>query len=142
MAKAAFDGLIEMIDDLRRMPTEIEKAASWHVQEAAETMASEVRGEYPTVTGHLERGIKVTRVNAFRAVVRSTARHAYIYERGTVARRWASGKGTGKMPAANVFIPAAIKARRHMTEQLVRVVESQTVRGMTGRLTVQERGGD
>ena len=144
MAKPAFDGLIEMIDDLRRMPTEIEKAASWHVQEAAETMASEVRGEYPTVTGNLARGVRVTRVNAFRAIVRSTARHAWLYEKGSVARRHASGK-VGRQDArgdAEVFIPAAIKARQHMTEQLVRVVESQTVRGMTGRLTVQERGGD
>ena len=142
MAKPAFDGMIEMIDDLRRMPTEVEKAASWHVQEAAETMASEVRGEYPTVTGNLVRGVKVTRINAFRAVVRSTARHSSLYERGTVERKHASGKGVGKMPKPDptVFIPAAIKARRHMTEQLVRVVEAQTVHGMTGRLTVRDDG--
>ena len=46
------------------------------------------------------------------------------------------------MPPANVFIPAAIKARAHMVEQLMRVVAKQTVPGMTGRLDVTERGRD
>jgi hypothetical protein len=138
----AFHGMSALIDDLRRMPTRIEQEASWHVHNAADTMAAEVRAEYPEVTGHLKRGIKVQRVNAFRAVVKSTARHAFIYERGTVERSHASGKSVGAMPPANVFIPAAIKARRHMTEQLIRVVESQTVRGMTGRLNVKDDGRD
>lgn len=138
----AFHGMTALIDDLRRMPTTIERDASIHVHAAADVMASEVRNEYAVRTGKLQSGVKVTRVNAFRAIVRSTARHAHIYERGSVERQHASGKGVGAMPPANVFIPAAIKARAHMVEQLKRTVASQTVRGMTGRLDVQERGRD
>jgi hypothetical protein len=46
------------------------------------------------------------------------------------------------MPPANVFIPAAIKARRQMVERLTRLIERQTVRGMTGRLEVKDDGRD
>lgn len=136
----AFHGMSALLEGLRRMPSKIEAEAAWHVENAAETMAAEVRNEYPEVSGALERGIKVVHENAFRAVVKSTSKHAMLYERGTVERMRASGGSTGKMPPANVFIPAAIKARAHMVEQLINVVESQTVPGMTGTLEVTEKG--
>lgn len=137
-----FHGMSALIEDLRRMPTAIEAEASHHVHDAADIMVAELNNEYAEVTGHLKRGIRTTRVNAFRAIVRSTARHAVIYERGTAMRMHASGKSVGAMPKANVFIPAAIKSRRQMTERIVDVVERQQVRGMTGRLTVRETSGD
>jgi hypothetical protein len=138
----AFHGMSALLEGLRRLPTAVEREASWHVHEAADTMAAEVRNEYAVVTGKLQSGVKVQRVNAFRAVVKSTARHAALYERGTVARHHASGKSVGAMPKANVFIPAAIKARAAMVEALIRVVAQQTVPGMTGRLDVTESGRD
>ncbi len=137
---AAFTGMVELIDGLRRLPTQIEAEASHFVREAAETMAAEVRNEYGVKTGALVRGVKVTHENPFRSVVKSTSKLAMIYERGSVERHWASGKSTGKMPGANVFIPAAIKARAQMVENLKKTVEQQTVPGMTGRLDVTERG--
>jgi hypothetical protein len=139
---SAFPGLTELIEDLGRLPSRIEADASVIIHEAADIMATEVRNEYPEVTGALDRGVKVERVNPFRARVKSTARHAYLYERGSVERMWASGKKTGSMPPANVFIPAAIKARRQMVERLTRLIERQTVRGMTGRLEVKDDGRD
>ena len=142
MAREAFHGMSALLEGLRRMPDAIEAEASHHIHAAADTMAAEVINEYAEVTGKLRAGIRVRRDNAFRATVRSTARHAFIYERGTTARMWATGKSTGTMPKANVFIPAAIKARAQMIEQLKRVVRAQHVPHMTGTLDVVERGRD
>lgn len=136
----AFTGMAALLEGLRRLPTQIEAEASHFVHEAAETMAAEVRNEYGVKTGNLVGHVTVTHENPFRSTVKSTARHALMYERGTVERHWAQGKSTGAMPKGNVFIPAAIKARAQMVENLTRVVERQTVPGMTGRLDVTERG--
>ena len=138
----AFHGLSALLEDLRRMPTALESAASELVHTAADTMHAEVVNEYPEVTGNLESHVTVVRVNAYRAEVRSTAKHALLYERGSVERMHASGKSVGAMPKANVFIPAAIKARRHMERQIIKAVESYTVRGMSGRLAVKDDGRD
>src|SRR5678815_2941377 len=100
----AFPGLAALIDGLRRMPTAIEQDAAVLVDQAGQTMAAELAGEYPSVSGDLQRGIRVVRENAFRVTVKSTSKHAFIYERGTVERFHASGKSVGAMPRANVFI--------------------------------------
>lgn len=138
-----FTGMAALIAGLERLPTQLEHEASIHINNAADTMAAEIRNEYPEVTGNLRKGVKVIRVNAFVAQVKNTARHAEIYERGTVRRFTAdTGANRGTMPAGNVFIPAAIKARAHMDEQLIKAVERSKVPGMTGQLDVVERGGD
>lgn len=142
MATHAFSGMADLIEDLRRMPTAVESAASTLIHTAADTMHAEVLGEYAEVTGDLKAHVTVVQINAFRAQVKSTSRHASLYERGTVERQHASGKKVGKMPKANVFIPAAIKARRHMVTEMIRVIESYPVRGMTGRLELKDDGRD
>lgn len=136
-----FDGMAELIADLERLPQELQREASFYVQTAAETMAAEVRNEYPEHTGNLRRGVKVDRQTDLRAQVRSTAKHATLYERGTV-QRFTAGKGAnrGTMPAGNVFIPAAVKSRAQMVDRLVGLVRRSKVRGMTGTLDVVPRG--
>ena len=137
-----FTGMAALIEGLQRMPTALEHEASAAVTDAADTMYAEVINEYAEVTGNLKQHVRVIRDNAFRNTVKSTAKHAHIYERGSVERHHATGKSVGSMPKANVFIPAAIKARHAMRQRLIRAVESQTVPGMTGRLQVIDRGDD
>ncbi len=141
MATDGFDGMAELIADLERLPQELQREGSFFVQTAAETMASEARNEYPVKDGDLARGVKVDRQTDLRAQVKNTAKHATLYERGTI-QRFTAGKGAnrGTMPAGNVFIPAAVKARSQMVDRLVGLVKRSKVRGMTGTLDVVPRG--
>jgi hypothetical protein len=143
MAEEGFSGMAALIEGLRRLPTQLEHEASTHIETAADTMVAELLNEYPEVTGNLKKGVKKERVNSFFIRVKNTSRHAELYERGTVQRFTAgTGANRGTMPAANVFIPAAIKARRHMDEQILQSVRRAKVPGMTGTLDVVETGGD
>jgi hypothetical protein len=143
MADEGFSGMAALIEGLRRLPTQLEQDASTHIHTAAETMVAELDNEYPEVTGALKRGVKIERVNAFFVRVKNTARHAELYERGTVQRFTADkGANRGTMPAGKVFIPAAIKARAKMDADIIQSVRRAKVPGMTGTLDVVETGGD
>ncbi len=113
--------------------------ASKIVEATANGVASQVRQNYPIgPTGNLVRGVNVTHFEhgkvAAGAIVKSTAKHAWIFEKGTKVRAsaggWATGRGSrkgnragnrGAMPEApegQKMIPVVVRARRRMFEQL------------------------
>lgn len=132
--KLTWRGLQELITALRAIPEELAAEAQREVIRAANETAAAIRDAYPIGPGddeheggNLKKGVKVVEKNAGRwgaaAQVRSTARHARIFESGTQARHTALGYNRGPMPAANIFVPAMIRRRRELHGALIAIVE-------------------
>lgn len=119
------NGLTELYRDLRRLPTDLADEAGTIVIAHAELAERQIETGYPEgPTGNLRRGV-TTEKNRSKfgssAIVRSRAKHAFIFEKGTVGRRTSKGYNRGRMPEANVaqqMIPKVIRARRRMVEAL------------------------
>jgi hypothetical protein len=121
------NGLTDLMAELRNLPPELVREAGVIVHAQAEAAFREIFAAYPVKTGNLREHLRLHLAGdavSATARVRNTARHAYIYERGTPAeRRHSSGKSTGRMPAGRVFIPIAIQRRRIMLAALIDLVE-------------------
>jgi hypothetical protein len=121
------DGLGALREALKRLTPDLVHEAGVIVEAQAEAAMREIGAAYPTgPTGNLKRGLRVGLAFARESAsarVRNTARHASIFEYGTGARRQASGRSTGTMPAGRVFIPIAIQRRRIMLAALIDLVE-------------------
>jgi len=123
-------GLESFKQELRNLPAELTGEASNIVIEAAKATERETKGAYPHVTGNLQRGVTTT-VEAIgrggvSARVKSNARHAHLFEKGTGVRRTHAGANRGKMPEApesQQMIPIAIRARRQMYVKLIDMVQ-------------------
>ncbi len=115
---------------LKNLPKDLTTEASDIVVNHAEKAGSQIASVYDRVhkTGNLRRGLKIQKAPAATfhavAVVRSTSPHAWLYEHGTQGRiRYYKLASRGPMPGANVFVPAVIRERRAMVDDLVRMVE-------------------
>lgn len=134
--KLMLSGFEELKAALRQLPQHLAAEAGGIVTAHAESAATRVRAAYAEHrhTGNLERGVKVDRVvveNAGAAArVRSTARHAFIFENGTQARHTGLGWNRGAMPPGHVFVPIAIRERAAMVDELIAMVERE---GLTVR---------
>jgi len=123
-------GLQEFKNALHNLPAELTGEASNIVIEAAKSAERDTRAAYPRVTGNLQRGVSTT-VEAIgrggvSARVKSNARHAHLFEKGTGVRRTHAGANRGKMPKApesQQMIPIAIRARRQMYVKLIDMVQ-------------------
>jgi hypothetical protein len=120
------DGLAELRAALKQLPPDLVREAGVIVEAQAGTAMREMAGAYPTGgTGNLRSNLRVTRAfhtESASARVTNRAKHASIFEYGTGARRWASGKSTGTMPPGRVFIPIAMQRRRIMLAALIDLV--------------------
>jgi hypothetical protein len=152
-------GLGELIRALQSLPDELQREADGVVQIAAETTANDVRNAYfkaqKTATkwgrlrddaGALANGVVIRRPRdgrkGSRAQVKSTAKHAHLYEFGTVQRFLSSnGANRGTMPPQPVFIPAAIRNRKWMVAKLTEIVNGKRLPGTQGSADVRERAG-
>jgi len=125
-SRLVFDGLAELREQLRNLPSDLTAEATHEVEGAANGAAAEIKRAYPVRTGNLRDGVIVTHVNqgkyAAGALVKNTSKHAFIFENGTQTRHNDLGANRGAMPPGNVFIPAAIRARRLMYEKLKAIV--------------------
>ena len=134
-----WDGLAELYDALRNLPADLTAEAANIVEATANAAAYEIRSAYPVFTGNLRDGVLVTKFEKGRyfagAIVKNTAKHAWIYENGTAARHYFTDSGarhaTGAMPAGHVFIPIVMKHRRRMYEQFAALLERH---GITARI--------
>lgn len=126
-ARFVFAGLEELKTALRALPDDLTGEASNIVEGAANGAAAAIKRDYARgPTGNLIGGVYVTHFSRGRfsagAIVKSAAKHAWIYENGTQARHYFTARGvrhpTGAMPPGHVFIPAMIRARRRMYELL------------------------
>lgn len=150
MAEEGFKGMPELIRALEKLPKEISGEAANIVHETANSMALDVRTEYPYDDGQLRSGVIVEEMTlsqydvlstgrTLRWKVRSKAPHAHLYEYGTVERfHNRTGKSTGTMPAKPTFIPIAQRHRRRMFERLSQLLRRARVTGMTGSMDLVE----
>jgi len=131
-ASVRWAGLDELVDALRHLPADLTGEAGHIVEGIANAAAGDIRSAYPSVTGNLRDHVYVTHFEAGRfgvgAIVKNTAKHAWIYENGTAARHYyteATGakKAVGAMPAGHVFIPTMMRHRRRMYQQLADLLE-------------------
>jgi hypothetical protein len=125
--RLVFSGLDQLKAALRSLPANLAGESAKLVEGAANGAAVTIRGNYAAHrrTGNLQNHVVVEKkaTGPFGAayVVKSTARHAVLFEHGTQARHWSGGKNTGVMPPApptHAFIPAVIRKRRQMYDQL------------------------
>jgi hypothetical protein len=123
-ARVTFEGLDELRDALRQLPSELVQEASGIVQRAADNAAQDIRANYQAHrrSGNLAEHVKVVpmSVGQFGAgvEVRSTAKHAHLYEDGTQARHTSIGANRGSMPPGHAFRPPAIRRRKSMYDAL------------------------
>jgi hypothetical protein len=127
--KFVFAGLSELKSDLQHLPETLVGEGVHLVEGAANATAVDVKRDYPVVTGNLRDHVVVDPVQhsagGVRATVRSTARHAHLFEYGTQARHTSIGANRGAMPPGHIFVPAAQRQRRVMVQQLIELVRSQ-----------------
>lgn len=116
-------------DALRRLPEELQQEADVVVEAHAMEAARAVQQGYPEgPTGNLKRGVttEINRSKFYAAgIVKSRAKHAFIFEKGTQRRQTAKGYNRGAMPEASEperAIPKFIRIRARMTRALVDVV--------------------
>lgn len=120
------DGLAELRAELRRLPKKLRDDAEVIVDNAAKGAAGEIRVGYEQHRSSGELADKVELITdlpgeggAFAgAIVQNTSKLAYIFEHGTQARHNALGANRGSMPAAHIFIPAMIRWRATMYDNI------------------------
>lgn len=130
-AGVLINGLAELQELLRNLPEALwregevivvsEAMAAYHEMDAATPeVSSNLRGRLTIDTSTSGRGRP-------RAQVKNRAPHAWLWEHGSKGARtgpfgWGN-TGTGVMPAANKYIPAAIRHREAMRDKLIAMVE-------------------
>jgi hypothetical protein len=118
-------GLAELRAALRQLPQEMTDEAATIVDAHARLAESQIKQNYPQgPTGNLRRGVTRDHYKSgftARAIVKSRAKHASIFENGTQTRRTANGANRGRMPAppeSQRMIPVVIRRRKAMVEAL------------------------
>jgi len=131
-----FTGLDELKEALQSLPADLAEDAASYVEAAAYGAEREVRQVYEAHehSGNLARRLSITTDTSdygASARIKSAGFHAWMFENGTQARHWKSGKGTGAMwgktsqPPTHVFVRTMIKARKQMYDRLRAVLERQ-----------------
>lgn len=127
MSTIVWAGLDELKAQLRALPAALAGEASGIVTSAATSAAEQIRSAYPARTGTLKDHVFVSTADpgpyGAGAVVKNTAKHAWIFENGTQARHTALGANRGSMPPGHVFLPIVIRQRRAMYVQLKALLE-------------------
>lgn len=128
-ARVAMDGIEQLRWALRKLPQDLHEEAIVIVRAHADECARITRAAYPIgPTGNLVRGVTVEHNSSkffSQAIVRSRAKHSYIFENGTRERRTNNNVSRGAMPQAEEsqrFIPKAIRVRQRMVRALIDMV--------------------
>jgi hypothetical protein len=132
MSQAQIDlkGLAELRKLIGEFAGEATEQGQILADAAAERAAEEIRAAYPEgPTGNLRRGVRVVKARGesghrVLSIVKSTARHAHFYERGT-----------RRQPARPVVGEVAQRVRRTFYRELVdmvRAVSGADVSGVIG----------
>lgn len=128
MANNRFESnLDQFIQEVRELPQAVVADAGDIVDQTGEFAKSSIDQAYPV--GHVLRGkTDLTPIRAGGTLVagvriRNRSPLAWIYENGTQARHTALGQYRGAMPPGHVFIPAVIRWRRWMSQQLTALLQ-------------------
>jgi hypothetical protein len=139
-SRFVFSGLDELREALRSLPAELAADAATAVTSAAQAAESDARAVYEAHrhSGNLiARLSRTTSTSAFgaSAVVKNTAKHAWIFENGSEARHYTTASGathaTGEMwgktpqPPTHVFVRAMQAHRQQMYDWFVALLERQ-----------------
>jgi len=132
--KLKIDGLEAMKAALRQLPEDLRDESRAIVGRHLDDAESTIRASYAAHrrSGNLEKGLQSnTKESRFgvTSVLRNRAYHAYLFEVGTELPR---AGGTGRMPAAKIFIPTVMRARRAMMADLIALVERHGLRTSGG----------
>ena len=130
-----FKGLEELKAALRALPAELTGEASHLIEAAGNRAVLDLKRAYPVVTGNLRDGVEVTFTTSgvsTRALVRSRAPHAHLYEYGTEARHTGLGLNRGRMAPTHVFGRTMSNVRRELFDQFRALLERHGLR-VTGR---------
>jgi hypothetical protein len=115
-AKFEWEGLRELMADLRALPGELTDETSAIFLDEGRGAERDIAADYPERSGNLKNGLRVEERSSGRfgteVVVRNRSPHAHLFERGTVTRQTSLGANRGSMPAGNVFIPHMIRHRQ------------------------------
>lgn len=129
-SRIVWSGLDEFGAQLRQSPTALVTEALDIAQAAAEGAKADM--QYPRITGDLGDHITATAGTAGPFAVKATVLNpsflATIFEYGTEARHYVTRNGKqhllGRMPATPTFIPAVVRRRRAMYEELKALIAS------------------
>lgn len=128
--KVEMRGLAEFRQQLRNLPETFQQEGTVIVDAHAADFERQMTTAYPKgPTGNLKRGVtrNVTQSRFGGAsVVRSRAKHAALFEKGTQVRQTARGLNRGQMPEAKPneqFVARAIRVRRRMVAALMDLIE-------------------
>jgi hypothetical protein len=127
----SFTGLAELKAALQQLPETLGTEGGQIVRGAGEAALDQVRTAYGTHyhTGTLVQGLRLdTETSGPFGVLmrlRSTARHALLFEIGTQLRYTRKGAARGRMPPANILVPLARRNRREMYRKLIALLERQ-----------------
>lgn len=122
-----FQGLEELKAALRSLPHDLSGEAGHIVEGATNSAEQRIKAEYSRhrVTGELADHVQASITHTAYGVegtVKNTSKLAQIFERGTEARHYVTVRGnthaTGRMPPFHVFVPAIVRERRRMYQQL------------------------
>jgi bacteriophage HK97-gp10 putative tail-component len=131
-----WDGMQELQAAIRALPEALTGEAMDLVERTVNMVAADIRQAYPSRTGNLRKGVRVSSIlkKGFvaGAIVKNTAKHAVLFELGTQARHNKLGANRGSMPPGHVFVPRVLKARRALTQQLKDMVARHGAVTVTG----------
>ena len=143
MQSKGFDGMDAFLADMIRLAPEIRGHASKIIEGTTNSAALEIKSNYGYLSGNLRKGVSIKAFGDLKRRIFSRAPHAHLYERGsykTGIRHTKTGAARGQMPARPVLIPAAIKWRQRMVEQIRDAFRRAKVAHTTGQLDTVERG--
>jgi len=125
----------ELRRDLAALGEAVAEETDRIVAANASLFAADLPSRYPAADGDLRDGVRMKRIAPRVYVVKSTARHAHLFELGTVRRfSGETGANRGSMPAKPTFVPWAIRWRERMIEQITSYVRAVKTRGFSGSL--------
>jgi len=123
-----WDGLEELKAALRELPDDLKGEASHLVEGRANAAAMDIRSGYAghRHSGNLQSKVTVTHFENGRystgAIVKNTAKHAWLFENGTQARHTKAGWNRGRMPPGHVFVPRIIRHRRMLYREIIEMM--------------------
>jgi hypothetical protein len=139
MAAVVWTGMEEIKTWLRNLPASLTTQGVHIVEATTNGAEATIKAGYPP--GPLRDGLSSTVTSegfGVRGEVKNTAFNASWFENGTEARHYFSKQRgvkhlTGKMPAANLFIPTMERARRRMYDVDFRDLMTREGLVVTGR---------
>lgn len=128
-AKIVVEGLSELQTWLRQLPVHLTAEAFNVIDDTVEVTAAQLTQSYPLGdTGNLRKGVKTDMTSSnfgVAGIVRSTSKHAHLWEFGTQSRKTKKGWSRGKAPSHKELglVPIAQRNRKRMNAQLIEIVK-------------------